>query len=62
MGTVCRPGSRSKVAVKVNQIGCLLTRVWSDGGNSREEDASLLREISRLAAAAAHDLDPREEG
>lgn len=57
---VTGPVSRSVAAAKINQIGCLLTRVWSDRGNSREEDASLLRAIAELAKAAAHDLDPRE--
>lgn len=61
MSAVCRPESRSKVAVKLNQIGCLLIRCWSGEGNSREEDASILRECARLCMSAAEDLDPRGE-
>lgn len=58
MGYYCRPESRSVAATKLNRIGCLLIQCWTGEGNSREEDASLLREVARLAIAAAHDLDP----
>lgn len=61
MGEYCRPTSRSRAAGKCNQIACLLLQVMTGEGSSREEDASLLVEIARLAMAAAHDLDPQEE-
>jgi hypothetical protein len=56
-----RPESRSVVQPKIDRISRLLVEVYSDLGASREDDAARLREISRLAMSAAHDLDPRDD-
>ncbi|HEY9015917.1 MAG TPA: hypothetical protein VIM84_12740 [Gemmatimonadales bacterium] len=50
--------SRSVVRPKVDLLCRLLLRVLFDEGNSAEDDAAILRECSRLAMSAAHDLDP----
>jgi len=55
-----RPESRSRVSEKLHRIMNLLIELNGDEGASMEEDASRLREVARLAASAAHDLDPRE--
>lgn len=61
MKPIMGPFSRSYIRPKVAAIASLLIRVEWESGNSFEEDAALLREISRLAQSAAHDLDPRNE-
>lgn len=55
-----RPGSRSVVHEKVDELVRLTLEVIGDRGASREADAARLREISRLAMVAADLLDPRE--
>ena len=60
MGYYCRPESRSVAATMLSRIGCLLIQVWTDEQASRENNASRLREIARLAQAAANDLEPRD--
>lgn len=52
--------SRSLVRQKTDLAQRLLFRAQTDCNNSQEEDAALLREVSRLCMSAAYDLDPRE--